>query len=64
MDWGVFIELGIRSKLSDFYHLANLFVANEEFINLLKFLFKYKVLGIFQDFLAIQSDNWFPDFLI
>ena len=45
-------------------HLAYLLVAYELLVHFLQLLLEHKVLCVFQDLLAVQSQNGFPHFLV
>jgi hypothetical protein len=64
MDWRVLVKLRIRTQLPDLYHLANLFVANEQFVNFLHLFFKHEVLRVLQNLFTVKSEDRFPYFLI
>lgn len=60
----ILIKLNWWTKLTSFYHLTNLFIANKLFINFFQFLFKHKILRVFQYLLTVHLYYRLPDFFI
>lgn len=64
MNRRVLIKLNWWTELTSFYHLTYLLIADKLSVNFFQFLFKYKILRVFQYLLTVHLYNWFPDFFI
>ncbi len=64
MNGRVFIKLRSRRQLPEFEHLTELFIAYKELVDFVELFLEDEVLGVFEDFLAVESYDGLPHLFV